>query len=139
MNSQDLATNRLRNKVVWCGIALAALDCALRLAVIAYWAFAPEHVPSIPMFTKGVRYPEVQAGVLVVMVPALAVVAWPPRWLSQRGYLALGVALILFSCALFILGGVFLSFNVVGGWGPIMLSQAITYRVTTARGRSPAR
>ena len=136
MNSQGLAASRL-DKAFWCLIALAALDCALRLAVLAYWAFAPERVPDIPMFTKGIRYPEVQAGVLLVMVPALATVAWHPRWLSQRGYLALGVALMLFCGALFILGGVFLSFNVVSGWGPLALGQAMGM-VSAARSRSPA-
>lgn len=124
-------------KVSWFCIALAALDCALRIAVLAYWAFAPDRMPDIPMFTKGVRYPEVQAGVLLVMLPALAAVA-RPRWLSPRGYLALGVALMVFGLALFILGGVFLSFNVVSGWGPFVLSQAITYRSVAARGRSSA-
>lgn len=132
----DAAATR-PGKVSWFCIALAALDCALRIAVLAYWAFAPDRVPDIPMFTKGVRYPEVQAGVLLVMLPALAAVVQPRR-LSPRGYLALGVALMVFSFVLFILGGVFLSFNVVSGWGAFALSQAITHRSVATRGRSPA-
>ncbi|MFG6463556.1 hypothetical protein ACG04Q_18420 [Roseateles sp. DXS20W] len=136
MGSTDAAAAHL-GKVGWVCIGLAALDCALRIAVLAYWALAPDRVPDIPMFTKGVRYPEVQAGVLLVMLPALAAVA-RPRWLSPRRSLALGVALMVFSFALFILGGVFLSFNVVSGWGPFALSQAITSWIVAARGRSPA-
>lgn len=69
-------------------MALAALDCTLRLAVLACWAFAPESGPGIPLFTKGLRQPEVQADVLLVIVPALAAVA-RPRWRSRRGCLAL--------------------------------------------------
>lgn len=48
-----------------------------------------------------------------------------------------GVVQIMFSVALFILGGVVMSVNVVGGWGPLVLGQAITHRITAARGRSP--
>lgn len=132
----DAATATKLNKLVWCAMGLAALDCALRIAVLAYWAFAPDQVPDIPMFTKGMRYPEVQVGVLLVTLPALVALAWPGL-LSRRAYLALAVMLLVFGVALFILGGVFLSFNVVSGWALVALSQAMTFN-NAARGRSPA-
>ncbi|MFG6487630.1 hypothetical protein ACG04R_13185 [Roseateles sp. BYS78W] len=135
MVSEVAATAKKLDKLVWLAAALVALDCALRIAVLAYWLFAPERAPDIPVFTKGMRYPQVQAGVLLVTLPMLAALAWP-RFLSPRRHLALGVTLTVVGFALFILGGVFLSFNVVSGWAHIALGQAMGY-VGAVRRRRP--
>ena len=100
------------SKIVWCMAGLLALDSLLRIVVLAYWAWAPEAVPSMPMLSKGVRYPEVQAMLLLLTVPLLIAIAWPPLR-SPRRFLWLGGGLMLLGLAAFVLG-LFLSFNVVG-------------------------
>jgi len=112
------------NWILWSAMALAGLDCALRIAVLGYWAFAPERVPDIPLFTKGIHHPEVQAGVLVLALPAMAVLAWQQR-LSPRQCIILGATLTAIAGAAFV-AGLFLSFNVVSGWAFLCLGQALT-------------
>ncbi|MGM9483724.1 hypothetical protein ACS5PN_21180 [Roseateles sp. NT4] len=100
------------SKIIWCMVGLLALDCLMRIAALAYWAWAPEAVPGIPMLSKGVRYPEVQAILLLLTVPVLTAIAWPPLRSPHR-FLWLGGGLMLLGLAAFVLG-LFLSFNVVG-------------------------
>lgn len=114
-----------RHWIVWTALALAGLDCALRIAVLACWAFAPEQTPDIPLFTKGVHHPEVQAGLLALYLPAMAALAWRHR-LSPRQCARLGGALTGLALVAFVLG-LFLSFNVVSPWTFLCLGQALAF------------
>lgn len=117
-----------RSWIVWTALALAGLDCALRIAVLGYWALAPERTPDIPLFTKGVLHPEVQAGLLALYVPAMAALVWRHR-LSPQQCARLGVALTGLAFVAFVLG-LFLSFNVVSPWAFLCLGQALAFSGT---------
>lgn len=114
-----------RSWIVWTALALAGLDCALRIAVLGYWALAPERTPDIPLFTKGVHHPEVQAGLLALYVPAMAALVWRHR-LSPRQCARLGGVLTVLAFVAFVLG-LFLSFNVVSPWAFLCLGQALAF------------
>lgn len=117
-----------RSWIVGTALALAGLDCALRIAVLGYWALAPERTPDIPLFTKGVLHPEVQAGLLALYVPAMAALVWRHR-LSPRQCARLGGALTVLAFVAFVLG-LFLSFNVVSPWAFLCLGQALAFTGT---------
>lgn len=100
------------SKSLWVFVGIAVLDCALRIAALGYWWFAPDHVPNVPMLYKGMRFPEVQAGLLLAIAPALwAVVRCPLR--SATRWRWIGGWLIVLGVGMFVLA-LFLSFNVVG-------------------------
>lgn len=114
-----------RSWIVWTALALAGLDCALRIAVLGYWALAPERTPDIPLFTKGVLHPEVQAGLLALYVPAMAALVWRHR-LSPRQCASLAGALHALALLGFVVGLV-LSINVVSPWAFLCLGQALAF------------
>lgn len=99
-------------KTLWAAIAYIALDSVLRIAILCFWFTSPESAPNIPVFYKGVKYPELQAGILTFNAIGLATLAFP----TIRSPCAFGVlekAFIAFGGAILVLA-FFYSSNVAG-------------------------
>lgn len=99
-------------KPLWVAMAFIALDSLLRIAVLGFWFTSPESAPNLPVFYKGVKYPELQAGILTFNAVALAALALP----TIRSPWAFGVlekAFVVFGAATLLLSFVY-SANVVG-------------------------
>lgn len=110
--SSALDVIMLINRSLKFGLGLIVLDSILRIAIICFWFVSPESAPDIPIFYKGVKYPEVQ-GAILSMNSIVLISAFLPSWRTPQSFSFLARLSTFVGIIIFVLG-VLYSFNVAG-------------------------
>lgn len=99
------------NGVVWFNLALLVLDAVSRLVIIGFWATNYSDYPNIPMFTKGVKFPEIQAVIVLMEIIAILGLFWLKR---DFGRFKILIRLCMFFGIISLLLSLLYSSNVAG-------------------------
>lgn len=115
------------DKEIWVYLGVMLFDILLRLVTLIFWKFDIQNFPEIPMFSKGIKFPEIVS--LMLIMELIVMIGIFQIKNEKKHFKILTRICIIFGIVAFVLS-LFYSSNVAGSVGIFMFIGVYLLRIS---------